>query len=139
MKTLEKGVQDIIKNIGTDGCYALCLVKIAGLFEKTDYTAGQAADLIIGGAEMGFIGGDMTVRNGAGFLQYITGNRWAMRRSSVAPAQNAPLSATVAEWFNPRTGLTHFTLISPAAFDPLADSVTVKEGAVRSYRVYMLV
>jgi hypothetical protein len=42
----------------------------------------------------------------------------------------------VAEWYNKRTGKTHFTLEYPEKWNSLADSVTVREGAIRSYRPY---
>jgi hypothetical protein len=138
MRKLDRGVQDAIKSVGEYGCYALVLVRIAGLSQRTDYTAGQALDLIFNGISSGLIASDLTVRDGVSFLESVTNVKWAMRRSSVAPSQS-PSSYVVDEWYNPRTGLTHFTLASPVAFDPLADSITETEGAARSYRVYMRV
>lgn len=40
---------------------------------------------------------------------------------------------TEAEWFNPRTKFTHFRR---RYFDTLRDSVTVKEGYIKRYRIY---
>lgn len=42
---------------------------------------------------------------------------------------------TEAEWFNPRTKFTHFRR---RYFDTLRDSVTVKEGYIRRYRIYTI-
>jgi hypothetical protein len=132
---IETGVQDRIKTIGTDGCYALCLCKIAETALGLRRTAGQTVDLILDGVCAGFFSSDMTVRDGEGFLQYATNVKWSLERTESPPAAN-PLLFVIAEWFNKRTGFTHFTLREPILFDPLQNSVTVKEGYIRSYRVY---
>jgi hypothetical protein len=134
---LENGAQSFIKAIGDGGCYALCLCTAADLeAEFTDeFPAGTTVNLIKAGVKKGFLKDDMTVMDGAAFLQLISGRKWTKeyKDAGYVPQKGDYL---VAEWFNRRTGLTHFTLEYPVKWDGLKDSVTVKEGKIRSYRLY---
>jgi hypothetical protein len=89
------------------------------------------------GIGKGFIKPDMTVLDGAAFLKDLTGGKWTKdyKDAGYAPQKGDYL---IAEWFNRRTGLTHFTLAYPVKWDGLKDSVTVKEGSIRSYRLYRM-
>jgi hypothetical protein len=132
---MENGIQDEIKTIGTDGCYALCLLKIAETATDIDMSTGQAISYIEHGIKDANLKADMTVVDGAAFLGSLTGFKWT---KDYAPHGYKPQADDflVAEWFNPRTGFTHFTLVSPQKWDSLESSVTVKEGFIRGYRVY---
>jgi hypothetical protein len=133
---LENGVQSFIKTIGDAGCYALCLCKAAEIAGIKPYCARGAVHLIeSAGVVKGFIKPDMTVLDGAAFLKDLTGVKWTKeyKDADYKPQKGDYL---IAEWFNKRTGLTHFTLEFPVKWDGLKDSVTVKEGAIRSYRLY---
>jgi hypothetical protein len=129
---LDEGIQDFIKKVGDEGCYALCLCKIAELHIRH---SGIAVARIEAGVESGFIAGDMTVLDGAGFLGYMTAQKWTKeyKEAGYKPAAGDYL---VAEWFNHRTKLTHFTVEYPVKWNSLKNSVTVKEGSIRSYRLY---
>jgi hypothetical protein len=134
---MKEGVQDFIKAVGGEGCYALTLCRIAEIAEPLcGYPNGVEPvtniDLAI---ESGCIKSDMTVLDGAGFLRDITGKRWT---KEYKPSDYKPVEGDylIAEWFNKRTGKTHFTLEYPKKWNSLSDSVTVREGAVRSYRLY---
>jgi hypothetical protein len=99
--------------------------------------AGNATSTIADGVRKGYIKPDMTVLDGAAFLKQMTGRKWT---KEYKPAGYTPVAGDflIAEWYNKRTGFTHFTVIYPESFDPLAASVTVKEGAIRSYRLYRI-
>lgn len=46
----------------------------------------------------------------------------------------------IGKWYNKRTGYSHFTLMKgprEVEYDPLGDSVTVKEGDIESYRAFI--
>ena len=46
----------------------------------------------------------------------------------------------IGKWHNKRTGYSHFTLMKgprEVEYDPLGDSVTVKEGDIESYRAFI--
>jgi hypothetical protein len=134
---LENGAQSFIKAIGDEGCYALTLCKVAEIYNRraSGYDAGHAVSAIGKAVEFGFLKPDMTVLDGAKFLEATTESKWAKdyKDAGYTPQKGDYL---VAEWFNKRTGLTHFTLEYPVKWDGLKDSVTVKEGAIRSYRLY---
>jgi hypothetical protein len=136
---LKEGVQqDFIKKIGDEGCYALCLCKVKELHNPYGaITPGESVYCIELGIKKGYIKEDMTVLDGAGFLYYSSGSRCRWTKE-YKPADYKPVDGDylIAEWFNKRTGLTHFTLEYPEKWNSLMDSVTVKEGAIRSYRLY---
>jgi hypothetical protein len=134
---INEGVQDFLRTVGEEGCYALTLCKIAEFCSRTPelFVAGGAVSLIEGGIQRGLIKTDMTVLDGAGFLSLATLPEWTKeyKDAGYKPVKGDYL---VAEWFNKRTGNTHFTLEYPVKWNSLANSVTVKEGAIRSYRLY---
>jgi hypothetical protein len=135
---MKQGVQDEIAMIGNEGCYALALVRVAELSDGAiigfDTAAADAVADVLTGVRDGFIKSDMTVLDAAGFLKHLTGLDWTKeyKDSGYEPKEGDYL---LAEWFNKRTGKTHFTLAFPEKWDGLKDSVTVKEGVVRSYRL----
>ncbi|MDR2691220.1 MAG: hypothetical protein LBB73_02825 [Dysgonamonadaceae bacterium] len=134
---INEGVQGFIRTVGEEGCYALTLCKIAEIYNRDKYghDAGDAVCVIGEGVECGLLKPDMTVLDGAAFLQLLTEKKWTKeyKDAGYKPVEGDYL---IAEWFNKRTGKTHFTLEYPAQWNSLADSVTVKEGAIRSYRLY---
>jgi hypothetical protein len=132
---LNNGIQDFIKAIGDEGCYALCLCKVAEIYNRTSVFARDAVVFVERGVSAGNIAPDMTVLDGAAFLWDMTGRKWT---KEYKPAGYKPADGDylIAEWFNKRTGLTHFTLEYPVKWNSLRDSVTVKEGVIRSYRLY---
>jgi hypothetical protein len=98
------------------------------------YAADAVAD-IGNGISAGYIGQDMTVLDGAAFLRFLSCERWT-KEYKYADYQPKKGDYLIAEWFNKRTGKTHFTLEYPEKWNSLSDSVTVKEGYIKSYRLY---
>jgi hypothetical protein len=135
---MKQGVQDEIAMVGSAGCYALALVQVGDMVGPFIHTTGLAAADILVGVRDGFIKSDMTVLDAAGFLKFLTGLDWTKeyKDAGYKPKDGDYL---LAEWFNKRTGKTHFTLAFPEKWDGLKDSVTVKEGVVRSYRLCRIV
>ncbi|MDR0409414.1 MAG: DUF261 domain-containing protein [Spirochaetaceae bacterium] len=133
---MKDGVQDFIKTVGESGCYALCLAEAAAIYNRANRVdVGYAVTAISIGVSHDYIKPDMTVLDGAAFLKQMTGEKWT---KEYKPADYKPVEGDylIAEWFNKRTGFTHFTLAYPQKWDPLTASVTVKEGVIRSYRLY---
>ena len=61
---------------------------------------------------------------------------------TVEKTKNWPSNAlfVIGKWHNKRTGYSHFTLMKgpkEVEYDPLGDSVTVKEGDIESYRAFI--
>jgi hypothetical protein len=134
---LDNGVQSFIKTIGEEGCYALTLCKIVEMQSSGRFDIANVLPAIEKGVKSGCLKEDMTVLDGAAFLKLLTLNAWTKdyKDAGYIPQKGDYL---VAEWFNRRTGLTHFTLEYPVKWDGLKASVTVKEGAIRSYRLYRI-
>lgn len=71
--------------------------------------------------------------DGTNVLKLLTnGKKWT-RKDVEKLGEIRDNDYTEAEWFNPRTGYTHFRR---RYVDTLRDSVTVKEGYIKKYRVY---
>ena len=126
----------MLSTMGAFACYALSLCKVAELNDRSRAypMAGAVAD-IEDGLNAGYIGKDMTVLDGAAFLRLVTNRKWT-KDYQPAAYKPQPGDYLIAEWFNKRTGKTHFTLEYPEKWNSLENSVTVKEGVIRSYRVY---
>ena len=59
------------------------------------------------------------------------------KKYSVKKVYKNPNKICIAEFYNERTKFTHFVIVGPTdevLYDPLEDSVTVKEGKIVSYR-----
>ena len=62
----------------------------------------------------------------------------------VEKTKNWPNNAlfVIGKWHNKRTGYSHFVLMKgprDVEYDPLGDSVTVKEGDIESYRAFIAI
>jgi hypothetical protein len=133
--TMKEGVQDMIATIGESGCYTLTLCQAASLSCGMQWSMGESVCDIERGIQSGRIKSDMTVLDGATFMYDMTGRHWTKeyKDAGYKPKEGDYL---IAEWFNKRTGKTHFTLEYPEKWNSLSDSVTVKEGYIKSYRLY---
>lgn len=121
------GIQTKLEQIGKYGCY---LLSIANHFEYQ----GDIVDFYDKCLKEKWIEEDCTVLNPAAIAHYLGGGNWMVIKS------NTPLEMNDADfyvecWKNNRTGYTHFRL--PES-DTLKNSVTVKEGKIVSYRIFML-
>jgi hypothetical protein len=125
----------MIATIGATGCYALTLCQAAALSCGMQWSMGESVSDIGIGIQRGRIKNDMTVLDGATFISDLTGKHWTKeyKDAGYKPKEGDYL---IAEWFNKRTGNTHFTLEYPEKWNSLSDSVTVKEGYIKSYRLY---
>jgi hypothetical protein len=132
---MKQGIQDFIKTIGDEGCYALTLCEIASEYWQRKSGIPDVFNNIENGVRAGCIARDMTVLDGAAFLKLLTLHYWTKeyKDAGYKPQEGDYL---IAEWFNKRTGKTHFTLEYPEKWNSLSNSVTVKEGSIRSYRLY---
>jgi hypothetical protein len=114
------------------------LARVSELACGTRIDAGDAVNDICLGVHSKYIKPDMTVLDAAGFLRNLTLMKWTKdyKDASYKPVDGDYL---IAEWFNARTGKTHFTLEYPEKWNSLRDSVTVREGKIRSYRLCRII
>lgn len=122
------GLQDtIIRGMANSGCYFLCLCQIAEL-EGTDVDVVKTAISCI---KAGWLEEDFFVRDAGKILNKMLASTG---KKATVVYGDKPRSDTynIREWFNKKTGLTHFTL---KEWDPMKTSLTKKNGKVRSYRI----
>ena len=130
VKERYQGLQTLALSLHKDGCHFLTLCSIA------EEASGKSIDLIWAirvCMSRGLLKSDFYVNDdGTGVLKLLTGKKWT-RKDVEKLGVIGDNDYTEAEWFNPRTGFTHFRR---RYFDTLDDSVTVKEGFIKRYRIY---
>ena len=80
----------------------------------------------------GYVSEDGYVNDPEAILKLITNKKYSVKK-----VYKNPNKICVAEFYNERTKFTHFAIVAPTdevLYDPLEDSVTVKEGKIVSYR-----
>ena len=120
----------LIKKLSDYGCYFLCLCEIA------ERHTGQPVDIIrtaVKALEEGWIEEDFTIQRPTEILKYLTEKSWVCIKSE--KESKSPDSYAIQCYKNERTGYTHFRMED---WDSLKDSVTVKEGKIDSYRIFLL-
>lgn len=135
MTDIQKEVHDIYTGLQTklgnnDACHFLCLCSIIHEYrERAVDVLGLASHAIT----EGWLREDYYVRDALAILYYATKKRWVVYNTKDDPGTVKRNQFTELEWYNPRTGYTHFTR---KYLDTLVNSVTVAEGSIKSYRVY---
>ena len=137
MNTKERyeGLQTLALQLFASGCHFLTLCSIA---DEYRYDHGLPyIDLIWAirtCQERQLIDNEFYVKdNGCKILKLLTdGKKWT-RKDVEKLGVIGDNDYTEAEWFNPRTGFTHFRR---RYFDTLDNSITVAEGFIKQYRVY---
>lgn len=121
-----RGKQSLMKNIGENGCYILSILEGIGI-QNTD----AQLDLIKKLMDEGYVSKDCFVMD-----NYAIATRLGCtyKFTTIKPSDE---KVYIKEYYNERTGFTHFVLcVNGIDYDTLDDSITVKEGTVRSYRIY---
>jgi len=130
---MKPGIQSFLYDVGTDGCYALCILQLANAspdrleeainkrFIKFNYNDYNDND-------------NMYVMAPAEMLTWLTGKKWTLTKEA-ANYQVKPSELVVERWERVKTGATigHFRL---PTWDPISDSVTVRLGTLVSKRVF---
>lgn len=128
-------LQTLFLNAHESSCHFLVLCSIADEY-RHDHGL-EYIDLIWAirtCTSKGLIDGEFYVKDdGCRILSLLTeGKKWTRKDVVSLPAIGYN-DYTEAEYFNPRTQFTHFRR---RYFDTLRDSVTVKEGYIKQYRIY---
>mgnify|MGYP002625811352 CR=1 FL=1 len=124
-----KGAQSLLKKVGEEGCYVLCLLSIA------EEVTGKPIDLISALHILikdRCVEEDMYVLDAEKALYILTGRR-AHREIRKDLGKMKDNEYTVAKYYNKRTGLTHF---KRRGYDTLTRSVTATEGELQFYYVF---
>lgn len=129
---MEHGIQSILKKIGDEGCYFLCLLKACGLPQS------RIADAYCECLERGYIGEDCFIKDGAAILRLFGINATRLEKldaeAALRLAGELP-KVQIACYVNGR--YSHFVLIEDGGlWDPLGESNTVRNGTLKSWRLY---
>lgn len=125
-----EGIQTVLRKCGESGCLFLSILSIA------EEVAGVSFDLINTihiCLQKKWITNDFECLDSLAILNYLTGKTWIRREVTRLTRDVAYNEYTVANYFNPRTGIIHRRRRS---YDTLKASVTVREGYIKSYYVY---
>ena len=135
VKERYEGLQTLFSAAYESSCHFLTLCSIADEY-RTDHGLPYI-DLIWAirtCRSRGLIDDEFCVKDdGCGILKLLTdGKKWSRKDVEVL-GKVGDNDYTEAEWFNPRTNFTHFRR---RYVDTLRDSITVREGYIKKYRVY---
>jgi hypothetical protein len=120
---LRNGCQNVLTQAGEYACYYLCLCRAA----CKDFNLDDVKAL----ADKGLLLEDFTVQNAGDIMSYLTGQKWKHYKAGPDFKPKGD-DIVIYEWFNRTTGRNHFRMRD---FDSLANSITVRDGAVISTRV----
>ena len=119
--------QKISKIIGESGCYFLCLLKFCN--EEDNAIKWYKRSLALG-----YIEEDCYIKEPTKILQLLTGKEYQVVK------QSSPFEADLIVTRFVKNKTNHFVITDVYAsvkYDPLVDSVTVKEGYPESFRMFM--
>lgn len=129
-------LQKFCLEIGNYGCYLICVYKA---ILKSSSDACILARII---TDYDFFKDHTIIGNDCEILQpALICKRYGIN-VTVEKTKNWPSNAlfVIGKYHNKRTGYSHFTLMKgprEVEYDPLGDSVTVKEGDIESYRAFI--
>lgn len=121
---MTQGIQKTLENIGKYGCGFLSVCHQLGV---SDLETLLYYNICL---RQGIIDAECYVNDWGKLATFIDpdGNKYRVEKSNLKDKKAA---FYIEYWYNPRTKLHHFKLKD---WDPLGDSVTVKEGMIESYR-----
>jgi hypothetical protein len=123
--------QKIMEILGRDGCYFLCLVRLA---ETITQNRIDAIPVYIEAVDRKWMDADCFIVQPHRVLELMTGRRWTVRKEDkkylTAPGE---LEVLRYEGTVGRTTIGHFVLPD---YDPLGSSLTVQNGYLVSKRIF---
>ena len=120
--------QKICKILGESGCYFFCLLHCAG-------KENDAINIYKKVVDIGWMDEDCYVKDPCAILKFLTGKKYSLVKDAVLdPSANIIIGL----WYNPTTNHHHFVVMDSnnnVTYDPLGESITVRDGALESYRL----
>ncbi len=126
---MKQGIQSALEKIGKYGCGFLCLCRLFGVSDSEMLTMYYLA------IENNLMDEDCYVKDWGKLATFFAPD-WEAYRCEKSNLKDNKAAFSIEYWYNPRTKLHHFKLKD---WDPLKNSVTVKEGMIESYRNFYLV
>ena len=125
-----EGIQTLLKNCGDSGCLFLSVLSIAEEVADVSFDLINTIHICL---QKKWITDDLECLDSLAILNYLTGKIWTRREVTCLTGDVAYNEYTVANYFNPRTGIIHRRR---RGYDTLKNSVTVREGSILTYYVY---
>jgi hypothetical protein len=123
--------QKIMETIGREGCYFLCLVRIA---EQLSGTRIDAIPVYLESVERLFMDADCFLTHPDRVLELMTGRRWTVRKVDKRyQVSGSEIEVLRYERTEGRRTLAHFVLPD---YDPMGISLTVQNGYLVSKRIF---
>lgn len=127
--------QKEFETIGLNGCAMLSLLHALNIT-----SADKCIDIFRDGKAKGFIGEDCSILNWDKLAKMISGHTY---KTTKVDGKERPKTYSkdilIARYHNKRTNFYHFVDVTHELYDPLENSVTVKEGYIESYRLITFV
>lgn len=131
-----KKVSEVAKRIYDYGCYFLSLLYV----RKISYSEITSLDELLMYYDTfiacGWMDPDCYVKDPCAILGFLTGKKYIVKKSEVLDP-NANI--IIGRWHNPTTKHSHFVVMDSnnnVVWDPLGNSITVRDGLVESYRLF---
>lgn len=122
--------QKICKSLGESGCYFFCLLKFAN-------KENDAINIYKEAVALNFMDKDCFIKDPVALLKHLTNKKYSVVKQTESPVDG---DLIIARFANKRTGLKHFAIVDKnnnITYDPLGESVTVSEGYIESYRIFI--
>lgn len=116
--------------IKDSGCYFLSLLQA---IDRREEEVNKCYDLAV---DRKYITYDCFVNQPTRLLYDLTGKNYIL---IVSKSFDNIADIIIAKWYNQRTNYSHFVLMdkdNKVLWDPLGESVTVKEGYIKDYRLF---
>lgn len=125
-----EGIQTVLRKCGESGCLFLSILSIAEEVTGVSFDLINTIHICL---QKKWITNDFECLDSLAILNYLTGKIWIRREVTRLTKVVAYNEYTIANYFNPRTGIIHRRR---RGYDTLKASVTVREGYIKSYYVY---
>ena len=125
-----EGIQTVLRKCGESGCLFLSILSIAEEVTGVSFDLINTIHICL---QKKWITNDFECLDSLAILNYLTGKTWIRREVTRLTRDVAYNEYTIANYFNPRTGIIHRRR---RGYDTLKASVTVREGYIKSYYVY---
>jgi hypothetical protein len=123
--------QKVMETIGREGCYFLCLVRIA---EEITGTRIDAIPVYLHSIDRQWMDKDCYLVQPHRILEHMTGTRWSVRKQDKI-YQPEPGEKEVLRYERTVGRVTHAHFVLPD-YDPYGDSLTVRNGRLVSKRIF---
>ena len=133
----QKELKDLnkkIESIYNYGCYFLSLCYVAK--GREPYNIDEMVDWYDLFIKKDWMGEDCYVKDPCAILEFFTSKKYTVVKDTVLDPK---VGIVIGRWHNPTTNHFHFVVMDSnnnVTYDPLGESITVRDGFVESYRLF---